>query len=102
MSSADLKTDLSPPPGSSFTGYALILVAVTFWGGSASLAKYLFASNPKIETLIISQTRSSFSFLLLVLYFALVDRSAFRIERKDVFKFAVLGVFGIAVTNFAY
>lgn len=80
----------------------MIFIAVTFWGGSASLAKYLFASNPKIETLIISQTRSTFSFFLLACYFALMERSVFRIERRDIGKFAVLGVLGIAVTNFAY
>ncbi|MBI4427492.1 MAG: EamA family transporter [Ignavibacteriales bacterium] len=101
MSSGGPKTEL-PAYSRPFQGYALIFIAVTFWGGSASLAKYLFASNPRIETLIISQTRSSFSFLLLAAYFALIDRSVFRVDPRDIVKLAVLGVFGIAVTNFAY
>jgi len=102
MSSAAPKTEYPSHTGSSFQGFVLIVIAVSFWGGSASFAKYIFATNPKIETLIISQTRSTFSFLLLALYFAIVDRSVFRIERWDIAKFGVLGVVGIAVTNFAY
>lgn len=85
-----------------FGGTVLILIAVSFWGGSASLAKYLFASNPRIETLILSQTRTTYSFILLSLYFAVADRSVFRIQARDIWRFVVIGVFGMAVTNFSY
>lgn len=81
-------------------GYFFLLVAVLFWGGSASLAKYLFTT--KFDTLIITQTRSSLSFILLAAYFALRNRSVFRIDRADLYQFALIGVVGIAVTNFSY
>ena len=97
MSLAGQRTEPSP-----FSGYVLILIAVSFWGGSASLAKYLFASNVRIETLILSQTRTTYSFLLLSLYFAVADRSVFRIQLRDTWKFVIIGVFGMAVTNFSY
>ncbi|MEX2115670.1 MAG: EamA family transporter [Bacteroidota bacterium] len=81
-------------------GYFYILVAVLFWGGSASIAKFLFSTN--FDTLIITQTRSSISFILIALYFLLKDRTVFRIHTRDLPKFAMAGVIGIAVTNFTY
>ncbi len=82
------------------SGYLFILIAVVFWGGSASVAKFLF--NTRFDTLIITQTRSSISFLLIALYFMFKDRVVFRIRQRDVVKFALTGVIGIAVTNFTY
>jgi drug/metabolite transporter (DMT)-like permease len=85
----------------SFTrGTLFVVLAVSFWGGSASLAKYLFLT--RYDPLIITQTRSSLSFLLLAAYFLIVDRSVFRIPLRDVYKFALIGVIGIATTNFTY
>ena len=81
-------------------GYLYIIIAVFFWGGSASLAKFLFTT--RFDTVILTQTRSSLSFILMALYFAVKDRSVFKIERTDVIKFILAGVIGIAVTNFAY
>jgi drug/metabolite transporter (DMT)-like permease len=81
-------------------GYLYLFVAVTFWGGSASLAKHLFRAG--FDTLIITQTRSSLSFLLLAAYFAVMNRSVFRIERGDLLKFASIGVVGVAITNYTY
>jgi drug/metabolite transporter (DMT)-like permease len=77
-----------------------VVLAVSFWGGSASLAKYLFLT--RYDPLIVSQTRSSLSFLLLAAYFALVNRSIFRVQLRELYKFALIGVFGIAATNFTY
>jgi len=85
------------PPGA---GYFFILVAVLFWGGSASIAKFLFTT--RFDTLIITQTRSGISFILIALYFLLKDRAVFRIQMRDLPKFASAGIIGIAVTNFTY
>ncbi|MEX1140204.1 MAG: EamA family transporter [Bacteroidota bacterium] len=82
------------------SGYFFILVAVLFWGGSASIAKFLFSTH--FDTLIITQTRSSISFILIALYFLFKDRTVFRIDKADLPKFAMAGVIGIAVTNFTY
>ncbi|HWP83296.1 MAG TPA: EamA family transporter [Bacteroidota bacterium] len=81
-------------------GYALLLLAVTFWSGSASLAKYLF--TVKFDAVIISQMRVSISFLLLAGFFLMKDRTIFKMERKDLPQFVFLGLFGVAATNFAY
>lgn len=81
-------------------GYVFILIAVLFWGGSASVAKFLFTT--RFDTLIITQTRSSISFLLIAFYFLLKDRTVFRIRPADLPKFITMGVIGIAVTNFTY
>jgi drug/metabolite transporter (DMT)-like permease len=98
MTSGNSRTEAAS--ASSLRGFLLMLVAVTFWGGSASLAKYLILH--RFDTLIITQTRSSLSFVLMALYFAVADRSVFRIRVRDIYKFVLLGVIGIAVTNFTY
>jgi len=88
------------PESSVRRGTILILIAVLFWGGSASLAKFLFTT--RFDTLIVVQSRSSLSFLLLFLYFLAKDRSVFKIDRKDLGALILAGVIGIAVTNFSY
>jgi drug/metabolite transporter (DMT)-like permease len=77
-----------------------VVLAVTLWGGSASLAKYLFLT--RYDPLIITQMRSSLSFLLLAAYFLIVDRSVFRVPLGELYKFALIGIVGIATTNFTY
>ncbi|MCI0706566.1 MAG: DMT family transporter [Ignavibacteriae bacterium] len=85
---------------SALRGYFLVFLATVFWGGSASLAKFLFTT--KYDPLIIVQMRISFSFLLYVLYFSVRDRAVFRLQARDVLSLVFLGVFGMAATNFAY
>jgi drug/metabolite transporter (DMT)-like permease len=85
---------------SSSRGILFLVLAVAFWGSSASFAKYLFTT--RYDPLIISQTRSSLSFLLLAGYFGLSDRSVFRLRLGDLYKFALIGVIGVACTNFTY
>jgi drug/metabolite transporter (DMT)-like permease len=77
-----------------------VVLAVSLWGGSASLAKFLFQT--RYDPLIITQTRSSLSFLLLAAYFLVVDRSVFRIRVGELYKFALIGIIGIAATNYTY
>ncbi len=97
---ADQRIDLKALRVSSLRGYLFVLIAVFFWGGSASLAKYLFIT--KYDALIISQTRSSLSFVLFFSYFLLRDRTVFKIDKSDLLKFVFLGFIGIASTNFTY
>jgi drug/metabolite transporter (DMT)-like permease len=75
--------------------------AVLFWGGSASLAKYLLASR-NYDTLTLVQMRSSFSFLMLALYCLVRDRAIFRFDPNDLVRLMLIGVIGIAATNFTY
>ncbi len=81
-------------------GYIFIMIAVLFWGVSATAAKYLFTHN--VDTLIIVQTRSSLAFLLLFGYFVVSNRSVFRIRLRDLGSLIPLGVIGIAATNYLY
>ena len=81
-------------------GYIYIMIAVVFWGVSATAAKYLFTHN--VDTLIIVQTRSSLAFLVLFGYFIITDSSVFKIRVRDLGSLIVLGVIGIATTNFLY
>jgi drug/metabolite transporter (DMT)-like permease len=82
-------------------GYLLVCGAVLFWGGSASLAKHLLAAR-QYDTVTLVQMRSTFSFLMFSLYFLLRDPSVFRFERQDLWRLMLIGVVGLAATNFTY
>jgi len=81
-------------------GFILLLLAVFFWGTSAPIGKFLIVN--RFDTITIAQMRTSLAFILLFLFFIWKDPSVFRIKLKDIWKFAFLGVIGIAVTNFTY
>lgn len=97
MTLAGSGTDAHPP---AWRGYLSIVIAVAFWGGSAALAKLLF--NTRFDPLIITQTRTSLSFLLLAAYFLVVDRSVFRIQAADLQALVTVGIVGVAFTNYTY
>ena len=92
-------------------GYFYIAAAAFLWGVSASLGRAVFtgklplagqALHP-IEPLILSQTRTSFS--LLVLLPILVARSGWRriqLPKADLIRCLVLGMLGVAASNYFY
>ncbi len=84
----------------SLKGYVFILAAVTFWGVSAALARFLFTLE--IKPLILVQTRMTFSFLVLLAVFLLFRRDVLRVKVKDLYRFALLGIVGAAGSNFLY
>lgn len=81
-------------------GLMFMIAAVFFWGGSASLGKYLILT--RFDTLIIAQTRTTLAFILLAIFFLLRDRSVFRVRGADIWKLAILGIVGVAITNYTY
>jgi drug/metabolite transporter (DMT)-like permease len=81
-------------------GTMLILGAAVFWGCSATAAKVLL--NTHLDTILIVQTRVSISALLMGGAYLLIDPTLLRVRREDLWRFALLGVGGIAVTNFTY
>ncbi|MBM4160923.1 MAG: hypothetical protein FJ217_07480 [Ignavibacteria bacterium] len=86
---------------STFTrGTLYVVLAVLFWGNSAALAKYLFLT--RYDPLIITQTRVSLSFIMLTAYFLFVNRDVFRVPLRALSSFALVGVIGIASTNYTY
>jgi len=100
MISGEAKTNTFHSSAHALRGFLLLLLAVLFWGGSAPLGKFLIVT--RFDTLIIVQTRTSLAFILLLIFFLLKDRRVFRIEFRDLWKFAMMGVLGIAVTNYTY
>ena len=92
-------------------GYLFITAAALFWGVSATLGRAAFTgrllpggdSLAPIDPLILSQSRVTLS--LVVLFAALLVRrgaSALRVPPRDLVLFFLLGVFGIAASNYLY
>ena len=81
-------------------GYFFIIGATVFWGVSATVAKFLFTQN--ISPIVLVQMRMTVSCFVIVVAFLLYDRSVFRIAIKDLPRFAILGIVGIAGSNFTY
>jgi drug/metabolite transporter (DMT)-like permease len=85
---------------SDLKGYAMVVGAAFFWGASATFAKHLL--NQQLDTLLLVQTRVGFSFLVLLCIFAGFARHLLHIRPKDLWRFALLGVLGLAGANFTY
>ena len=81
-------------------GYASILLATTFWGLSATLAKVLFLRH--VDTLSLVQTRTTFSCLTALVLLAAFRPRVLRIRLRDAYKFALLGILGVAGSNYFY
>jgi drug/metabolite transporter (DMT)-like permease len=84
----------------SFKGYLYILGATFFWGVSATIAKYLFTRH--VGTLVLVQMRITLSCVLLLGAFLLFRRDLLVARPRDLYRFALLGIFGVAGSNFAY
>jgi drug/metabolite transporter (DMT)-like permease len=91
---------ISPKAAHTFRGLVLLIIAIVFWGAAAPFGKYLILN--RFDTLTITQARTSLAFILMLLYFAIKDRSVFRVQIRDLWKLAVLGVVGLAIVNFTY
>lgn len=81
-------------------GTLLILAAGFLWGISATLAKLLLAGT--VDTILLVQTRVTFSALLMGAGYALFSRVDLRAKPRDLWRFLLLGVLGIAGANVTY
>lgn len=81
-------------------GYAMIAGAAILWGISATAAKFLF--NQNVSPLLVVQTRVTFSALLMAAGFRLVRPSLLRVDSRDLWRLAVLGIVGVAGANITY
>lgn len=81
-------------------GYLLILAAGLFWGISATVAKLLLAG--RVDTILLVQTRVTFSAVLMGAWYALFVPRHLRVEPRDLWRFLLLGVLGIAGANVTY
>lgn len=83
-----------------YRGYAMIAGAAFLWGISATAAKFLF--NRDVSTLLVVQTRVTFSALLMAGGFRLLRPALLRVNPRDLWRLAVLGVVGVAGANITY
>jgi len=88
-------------------GYLSIAAAAFCWGGAASLARTVFTgrmfSSPHLGPVIITQTRISFSSLILTpVVLWLGGRSALALAKKDILRCFLLGIVGMSMANFFY
>lgn len=81
-------------------GYILILIATLFWGIAATIAKFLFEFE--INPLDLVQTRVTFSAVIMTGYFFLFKRRFLVVDFEDIYMFVLLGLIGIAGSNFTY
>ncbi|MGA7161491.1 MAG: DMT family transporter [Bacteroidota bacterium] len=81
-------------------GYFFIAIAATLWGASATIVKHLF--NIQYPPLIIVQTRVSIAFMVLVIFFLITNPRILKFRMRDVPHFFIVGVCGIAGSNYFY
>jgi len=102
-------TNSSPVKPHPIRGYLYIAAAGLLWALTASLGKAAFtnklvaAAETPIDPLILSQTRTTLSWLALAPILLLVrGRAALAISRQDFGRTLLLGTLGIAGSNYFY
>jgi drug/metabolite transporter, DME family len=97
-------------PHHPYRGYFYIAMAAVFWGISATLGRAAFTGRllpgsdiRRVDPLILSQARTTFSFLA-VLLFLLPTRGwqRLRLRLADVGRLFLLGLAGVAASNYFY
>ena len=83
-----------------YIGQVFVFFAIVLWALSGPTAKYLYSHNFSSFTII--QTRSTFSFLVLLIICLVFCRQYLKIEIKNALKFMLLGIIGVAGSNFFY
>jgi len=92
-------------------GYFFIAAAAFLWGISAALGRAVFtgklllsnASLRPIDPLVLSQTRTTFSLLVLLpLLVGLKGWQRIKLPARDLAYCLLLGIFGVAVSNYFY
>ena len=106
----DDKTRVSPSSvGHPIRGYGFIAAAALFWAFSAVLGRAVFTGRllpgqapGGIDPLILSQTRATFSFFLLLPVFLAAERSRQRLPAADIGRSFLIGILGVAASNYFY
>ncbi len=90
-------------------GYLFIAGATFFWGLSAALGRAVFTGKltgggvpHAIDPLILAQSRSTISLLILAPILLLTSRPLLRVRGPHLAQFFVLGILGIAGSNYFY
>lgn len=95
-------------------GYFYIGSAALLWGISATLGRAAFTGHPllgfslgaslkKIDPLILSQSRATLSLVVLLpVLLARRGASVLRVPGRDLLRFFLLGILGVAASNYLY
>jgi drug/metabolite transporter (DMT)-like permease len=91
-------------------GYLFIAAATFFWGLSATLGRAVFTGRlfaggqalRPIDPLILAQSRTTISLLILLPILLLKGRSSLRLRRRHLVQFFLLGILGLAASNYFY
>jgi|YelNatPaOPRAMG01_1025707.scaffolds.fasta_scaffold00454_12 drug/metabolite transporter (DMT)-like permease len=81
-------------------GYLYIFAAAVFWGSSGTLARFLFTHL--FPTFLVVESRVMIAGLVLILSLLIYNRNLLIVRPRDLGDFALLGVFGIAASNYTY
>jgi drug/metabolite transporter (DMT)-like permease len=81
-------------------GYIMIIVAAIFWGTSATAAKSFL--NQQLDTVLLVQSRVTFTFLLMLGFYLVFKPQVLLVQTRDLWRLAMLGVIGVAGSNFTY
>ncbi len=98
----------SPAPAHPWRGYLFIAAATFCWGAAVTFGKAifngsLFAGHALLSPMVLTQTRTSFTVLVLVpLLFLRFGRKIFRINKSDLLLCALVGTLGVACSNYFY
>lgn len=94
--------------GHPWRGYLYIAAATLCWGAAATVGKAvfngsLFAGRAQISPLLLTQTRATFSVLVLgLILLARFGRNFFKIAPRDLILCLLAGALGVAGSNFFY
>ena len=89
-------------------GYFLIAAATLCWGAAATVGKAvfngsLFAGHAAISPLVLTQARTTFAVLMLMVFVVVrFGCGFFRISRRDLRLCALVGTLGLSGSNFFY
>jgi drug/metabolite transporter (DMT)-like permease len=81
-------------------GYAMVLVAATFFGINGSVAKVALSSG--ISSLRLSEMRCAGACIGLMLIVAARSPQALRLRREELLRLAIFGLFGVALVQLFY
>src|SRR5215472_15825035 len=101
---------MARPRTAVYGGYLFIAASALCWGISASLGRAAFTGRllpgsgiARIDPLILSQARTGFSFMaILIALVATRGGKPFRLPRKDLGRLFLLGIAGVAASNYFY
>jgi len=91
-------------------GYLFIAIATFFWGLAAVMGRAVFTHRihfgglyiAYIDPLTLAQSRATFSLLLLFPILWMKQPATLRIRSRDLLQFFLLGILGLAASNFFY